>query len=116
MLYLHYNEDFTFISFILFFCRVDSWCKLAFNYGKSTVNMFYDYDYDYDSFWVGAYPRGGRIRGTYCIQLSDTCIVKNMLSKLLFSIAVKEQCKQHQCISRSLSSPVVGGLFERGGY
>ena len=44
-----YNEDFTFISFILFFCRVDSWCKLVFNYGKPTVNMFYDYDYyDYD--------------------------------------------------------------------
>ena len=55
---LAYNEDFTFISFILFFCRVDSWCKLVFNYGKKpTVNMSYDYDdYDYDCHVSTIYP------------------------------------------------------------
>ena len=28
------------LSYVL--CRVDSWCKLVFNYGKPIVNMFYE--------------------------------------------------------------------------
>ena len=76
--------------------------------------MFYDYDYDYDSFWVGAYPRGGRIRGTYCIQLSDTCIIKNMLSKLLFSIAVKNSVNNIS-VYHGLYHPLWWGAYLREG-
>ena len=36
------NEDLLLFLLSYFFCRVDSWCKLVFNCGKPTVNMFYD--------------------------------------------------------------------------
>ena len=45
MLYLHVTTILLLFLLSYFFCRVDSWCKLVFNYGKPTVNMFYDYDY-----------------------------------------------------------------------
>ena len=46
MLYLHITKILLLFLLSYSFCRVDSWCKLVFNYGKPTVNMFYDYDYD----------------------------------------------------------------------
>ena len=50
MLYLHITKILLLFLLSYFFCRVDSWCKLVFNYGKKpTVNMFYDYDYDYEN-------------------------------------------------------------------
>ena len=48
MLNLHITKILLLFLLSYFFCRVDSWRKLVFNFGKSTVNMFYDYDYDYD--------------------------------------------------------------------
>ena len=44
-LYLHITKILLLFLLSYIFCRVDSWCKLVFNYGKPTVNMFYDYDY-----------------------------------------------------------------------
>ena len=42
MLYLHITKILRLFLLSHFFCIVDSWCKLVFNYGKPTVNMFYD--------------------------------------------------------------------------
>ena len=42
MLYLHITKIVLLILLSYFFCRVDSSCKLVFNYGKPTVDMFYD--------------------------------------------------------------------------
>ena len=48
MLYLHITKILLLFLLSHFFCRADSWCKLVFNYGKPTVNMFHDDDYDHD--------------------------------------------------------------------
>ena len=63
---------------------------------------------------MGAYSRGGLIRGAYKIILH--MLHKNSLSKFLFSIIFKEESKfKYWSLSKSsLSSFGGGGLFDRG--
>ena len=62
-----------------------------------------------------AYSSGGLIRGGL-IKLCDIFRMKSSLSKLLFSIIVKEQSKlKHWFLSKSSSSLLGGSFFDGGG-
>ena len=47
---------------------------------------------NFDTFWVGAYSRGGFIRDGH-IESFNICRIEISMSKLLFCIILKEQSK-----------------------